>query len=67
MDEFTKQLQDICISHANTLKAGIAHGQRDGQAAEAALRLIVETAKRYPNALLPTPLLCAILAGEKAL
>ena len=32
-----------------------------------ALRLIVDTAAKYPDALLPTPLLCAIVAGREAL
>ena len=67
MDEFSQQLQDIALGHAAIAKAGIEAGERAAIPYRNALRLIVEVAERYPDAQLPTPLLCAIVAAKAAL
>ena len=65
--DFAKEAENILMGHAAIARAGIEAGKREGELAKRHLRLIVETAEKYPEAMLPTPLLCAILAAKEVL
>ena len=64
----TMQANDLMDNYPSEIYARIRKDvEGDNEKRNQALRLIVETFQKYPDALLPTPLLAAIIAAKEVL